>query len=228
MLCGAVQRRSARDRCLSQALLDLIAGQGVGVVSRWYHRRDFVYAAGSEPKGAFIIVSGFVKTVTHSISGKDCLQQICGPGDIFGLLPTMVPDHSESSIALTDSYVHFVPAGELQGQSLASRLSAYFAQQVACLQESVMLYVTLDCSQRLAHILISMARRHGRPVLGGYEIEPCISQEDFAAMVGTTRTRIGAFLKSFETMGALDCVRGRVHLVRPDLLDEHLTSSLNG
>ena len=71
----------------------------------------------------------------------------------------------------------------------------------------------LDLEGRLAKKLLELAEEHGREVEGAVEIELPITQEDLAAMIGTTRATVNRLLGNLEDRRAIER-RGRRILVR--------------
>jgi CRP/FNR family cyclic AMP-dependent transcriptional regulator len=82
----------------------------------------------------------------------------------------------------------------------------YLAQRLLEQQQLITHFVTVGSEQRFAAILLHLARKIGRQAVNNGHllvINACITQEEFAAMVGTTRSRIGLFLSHFIELGAV-------------------------
>jgi CRP-like cAMP-binding protein len=71
-------------------------------------------------------------------------------------------------------------------------------------QQIVSQFVTADSEGRLAATLLRLARKIGKPHNGRLVIDEKITQEELAEIVGTTRSRIGFFLKRFRTAGLIE------------------------
>ena len=78
--------------------------------------------------------------------------------------------------------------------------------------------VTMDSEQRLATILLRLARKLGKRQGEYLCIVERISQEELAWMVGTTRSRVGYFLKRFHDAGFVRRTRESYLLVHEELL----------
>jgi CRP-like cAMP-binding protein len=78
----------------------------------------------------------------------------------------------------------------------------YLALRLQEQQEVIATMVTMDSEQRLASVLLRLSRKIGKrraPHVSA--IEERITQEELSGMVGTTRSRVGFFLKRFKDAG---------------------------
>jgi CRP/FNR family cyclic AMP-dependent transcriptional regulator len=82
--------------------------------------------------------------------------------------------------------------------------------------------LTANSEQRLATTLLHLARRLGKNDPRSVRIEQKISHEELAEMVGTTRPRIGIFLKRFRELGLIEISSERHFIVRERKLREYL------
>jgi CRP/FNR family transcriptional regulator, cyclic AMP receptor protein len=85
-------------------------------------------------------------------------------------------------------------------------------------QQAITRFVTVNSEMRLAMTLLRLGRKFGRTELPKMHaglpkvqidgprvhLDEKITREELAEMVGTTRTRIGSFLKKFHSMGLID------------------------
>lgn len=170
-------------------------------------RGEIIYAAGKREEAIYIVREGCVKIVTFSAGGKLCIQGIEPSGSIFGVLSLVDPLRSDTAIAMRRSLLLKVPLAGLfrtdRRQDVIDGLLLYLAHRVWAQQHLVNILVTQDSEHRLAVVLLDLARQMGRRRGRELLIEERLSQEDLAAMVGTTRSRIGYFLKSFRRIGLI-------------------------
>jgi len=171
-------------------------------------KNSFVYTSGQRDEAVYYIVSGQVKLLVPSPEGKECLLAIRTSGDIFGELCLSGPAvRFETAMAMKGATVrqifHRDFLAYLKSQSLLEDLVRYLAARIAEQQEIIISMVTLRSEQRLAHTLIGLSRVLGKNMICGTCIEPKMSQLELAKMVGTTRTRIGMFLKRFRELGLI-------------------------
>jgi CRP/FNR family transcriptional regulator, cyclic AMP receptor protein len=92
---------------------------------------------------------------------------------------------------------------QLKNESMIDGLVQYLTVRIAEQQEVITTLTTLKSEQRLARMLIRLSRVLGRNQSCGTCIAQRMSQEELAKMVGTTRTRIGIFLKRFRDLGLI-------------------------
>jgi len=170
-------------------------------------RNEIIYAAGKREEAIYIVREGCVKVVTSSAGGKLCIQGIEPSGSILGILSLVDPLRPDTAIAMRRSLLLRVPlVGLLRAkrrEEVINALLIYLADRVRAQQHLVNILVTQDSEHRLAVVLLNLARQMGRRRGRELLIEERLSHEDLAAMVGTTRSRIGYFLKSFRTNGLI-------------------------
>jgi CRP-like cAMP-binding protein len=93
-------------------------------------------------------------------------------------------------------------------QAVGSRLQESFTRVVEMSTEQV--------EQRVAHALVRLAKRSGRQVEGGIEIDFPISRQDIAQMTGTTLHTVSRILSGWEQAGLIESARQRVVLRDPE------------
>lgn len=203
---------------------DLLSQISVPRMCSNYQPKQLIYSQGDPADAVFYIRDGRVKLSAVSRRGKQAVIAVLGKADFFG----------EGCLVGQD--VRFATATALTGCSIlriekklmikALREEKPFAYMLASrlilrtlqLEDSLADRFFNSSERRLARTLLLLARAgKDRPPTA---VIPRISQETLAAMVGTTRSRIGMFLKKFETSGYIDYDGGlRVHC---DLLDSSL------
>jgi CRP/FNR family transcriptional regulator, cyclic AMP receptor protein len=67
----------------------------------------------------------------------------------------------------------------------------------------------VDSEQRLGQTLLRLARKLGKHETHTLCLEPRITHEELAAMVGTTRPRIREFMQRFRTLGLIETAPSR-------------------
>jgi CRP-like cAMP-binding protein len=175
-------------------------------------RNSFVYTSGQQDSTIYYIVSGQVKLLMPSPEGRECFLAVRTAGDIFGELclsgQTM---RFETAITMKDTMVKQIPhrifLAYLKNESMIDGLVQYLTVRIAEQQEVITTLTTLKSEQRLARMLIRLSRVLGRNQSCGTCIQQRMSQEELAKMVGTTRTRIGIFLKRFRDLGLIHSTR---------------------
>lgn len=173
-----------------------------------YRENQIVYRQGDTADSVFYIQSGKAKKTVISGQGKEAVVAVMGSGDFFGegcmagetKRFSTVAAMTECVIVRMDKanivrVIHDEPAfSELFIAHLLARNSRIEADLVDQLFNS--------SEKRLARTLLLLANfgREGPP-------EPVlakISQETLAEMIGTTRSRVSAFMNKFRKLGLID------------------------
>lgn len=180
-----------------------------------------VYNCGKPDRALYVVESGLVKTVMASRGGKECLLDISIPGDVMGESSLLGGERTESAVAMSDSTLMRIPADDffavLDEEGLTGSFLRYVIGRIVEHQQAITRFVTVNSEVRLAVTLMRLGRKLGQagrpkhrsgrsagPVSGTFlYVNAKITQEELAEMVGTTRTRIGVFLKKFCEMGLI-------------------------
>jgi CRP/FNR family cyclic AMP-dependent transcriptional regulator len=190
-------------------------------------RHSHVYTCGNHDPMVYFVESGYVKVLLLSAEGKECLLTIHAAGDIFGELSLCGQTvRVDTAVAMRDVVLRQIPCrsfiNTLQRESLMENLVRFLAVRVAEHQEVITSLLTANSEQRLAITLLRLARRLGKKNPRNLCIGQKISHEELAEMVGTTRPRIGVFLKRFRALGLVE-LNGERHLaIREEKLVEYL------
>ncbi len=169
-------------------------------------RNDSVYVSGQQDPTVYYVHVGQIKLLLPSPEYREYLLTIHTPGDIFGeLCLAGRHDRLETAVAMEDSCLKQIPARTflacVRSESLLEGLVQFLAVRIAEQQEVITSLATLNSEHRLAWVLIQLARDLGQPHPLGTRVSKKISQEELGEMVGTTRTRVGVFLKRFRDQG---------------------------
>ncbi|MFC4534152.1 Crp/Fnr family transcriptional regulator [Sphaerisporangium dianthi] len=187
-------------------LRELAAGDSLGASSIRYAKRAHIYNCGEQDQNIYLVESGQVKTQTYARCGKECLLSIYTSGDIFGESALLGAERSETATVMRTSWVRKIPAHGFRAAMADRRLLNGFidhlAERLTEQQQVITTMVTMDSEQRLAAVLLRLSRKLGKQRSGHMlAIEERITQEELSGMVGTTRSRVGFFLKRFKDAG---------------------------
>lgn len=171
-------------------------------------RNTNIYNAGSSrERSIYLVESGQVKTVVFTRSGKRCVLDIYGEGDVFGELCLLTPERMETAITMRPSVLLSISmdhACDALGTEFWRIFAHYLTNQLLTLQDIVADFVTMESENRLAAHLLRLSRRRGQVHPRGRMITARITQEELAEMIGTTRSRVGCFLKRFREIGLVE------------------------
>ena len=216
----------ARFKMRLRAFLDEEPGGATKIrVARGAH----VFNCGDRDDDLYFIESGQVKTVAYSRDGKQCLLSIYAAGDVFGELCQSASGRSETATAMRATVLRRIPLARfraaLADQDLREAFLAYLNLRLSEQQQVITNLVTMDSERRLAAALLTLADKIGQRQSGGVRIEQRITQEELSGMVGTTRSRIGFFLKRFNEAGLVSRLPGSFLLVNENRLSDYLETS---
>lgn len=189
------------------------------------HRQ--VYTSGVRDSAIYFVESGQIKLVLSTPEGKECLLAIRTAGEIFGeLCLSGQPYRLETAVTMEDSMLRQIPHREfiasLKRQSLLEGLVEYLAMRISEQNEIIGAMTSCCSEQRLAKTLLSLGRRMGRNMSGVIHLEHRISQMELSEMVGTTRPRIGIFLKKFRELGLIAIGKERRLVMNESVLEDFI------
>jgi CRP/FNR family cyclic AMP-dependent transcriptional regulator len=159
------------------------------------------YMCGQRDGNVYLIESGRVKTTTLSRFGKECLLGIYTREDVFGELCLLEAERYETATAMVPTVLRRIPIAHflsiMADEGLVHDFLRYLTSRLHEQQQVITHLVTADSEQRLAATLLRLAQKLGTPRSGWVRIDQRITQEELSEMVGTTRSRVGYFLKRF-------------------------------
>ncbi|HEY0851781.1 MAG TPA: Crp/Fnr family transcriptional regulator [Bradyrhizobium sp.] len=187
-----------------------------------YPRNSEIFSQGEEVHSFFLLLNGHVRASKTTPTGEQVVMRYVAPGEIFGVAPAMgLKQYPATAMAVDDSVVLVWPSAAWPRlvtkfpalatntlQAVGSRLQESFTRVVEMSTEQV--------EQRVAHALVRLAKRSGRQVDGGIEIDFPISRQDIAQMTGTTLHTVSRILSGWEQAGLIESARQRVVLRDPE------------
>lgn len=171
-------------------------------------RKGTVYNCGDRDGNIYLVESGMVKTVMLTPSGKKCILDIYVAGEVLGELSLLSDERLESAVAMRPVVLRQIPARRffeaLTDDEVREGLTQYLTLRILEQQYVIANLVTMESELRLAARLLRLAHKLGRRHPTGTKISTKITQEELSEMVGTTRSRVGYFLKGFRENGLIE------------------------
>lgn len=168
-------------------------------------KNGVLYSCGDPSNSLYLVESGRIKEARYSPCGKVCVLDIYGPGEVIGECCLQEPQRLDTATAMVASLARRIPLDRFLDLLLQEHLledwMRYLAARLSTQQRLITLLVTMESEQRLAAILLRLARKLGIPQDEEIRINERITQQELAEMVGTTRSRVGFFLKRFRDSG---------------------------
>jgi CRP/FNR family transcriptional regulator, cyclic AMP receptor protein len=185
--------------------LEFLAKVGAGKAILEFHRNQNVFAQGDVADAVFYIQKGKVKLTVLSEQGKEAVVAILEPGQFFGegclnghprriATTTAMEDCTITAIAKEAmiSLLHEEP-------KFSELFMSYLLTRNSRIEEDLIDQLFNSSERRLARLLLLLANfgKQGSP----QPINPNISQETLAEMIGTTRSRVSFFMNKFRKLG---------------------------
>jgi CRP/FNR family transcriptional regulator, cyclic AMP receptor protein len=173
-----------------------------------YRKNQTVFSQGDPADSVFFIQEGKVKVCVISERGKEAVVALHGNGDFFGEgCLTGQPLRLATVAAMTDSVIMRLDKAAIvrvlhEEPKFSEMFMSYILTRNARVEEDLVDQLFNSSEKRLARVLLLMANfgKAGKP-------EPVIakvSQETLAEMVGTTRSRVSAFMNKFRKLGFIE------------------------
>lgn len=173
-------------------------------------RHSTLYMAGEVGSAVYLVQRGWLKSCVPTVSGKVPLIDLHTRGELVGVPSFSGGRYSDSAVAMTESFVQVLPFEQLMAAvrryDLLPAWTDFLLQRLHSQQQTISDFVTLDSEMRLASRLLRLSTRmtteqdENAPV----RLPARLTHEEIAAMVGTTRSRVGHFLTNFEKKGLID------------------------
>ncbi len=221
--------RSPRPACFGEFLKSCFSLPATRTTVRRLEAREVLFWWGdTSDDRLYLIVDGCVKTLVNSRRGKECLLGIYTRHDIVGESCLLGEERTETAMAMVPTSLVQIRRTQflehLSDHELRAEWLRYLTARLQEQQEVIAAMVTADSEQRLAATLLRLARKLGRPQAGRLHIDQRITQEELADMVGTTRSRVGLFLKRFRREGLIDLSPGSRLIVQEERLQAYVAS----
>lgn len=181
-----------------------------------YAPRAAIYRQGDPCDRVMYIESGRAWLAVTARSGKEAISGLVDAGAFLGEEAlTGCAERRQSATAMTDTQVLVVSTARLlrllrTEPGLVDRFVAHLLARHSRLEDTLTEQLLYSSEQRLAHLLLVLANcDERRPRRCGL---PDLPQEIIAEMVGTTRSRVNAFMIRFKTLGFIETHRGALYV----------------
>ncbi|MFG2500670.1 Crp/Fnr family transcriptional regulator [Streptomyces sp. NPDC048441] len=175
-------------------------------------KREYVYTLGQRDENVYLICDGWVKVTSLTRCGKTCLLEINCAEDIIGESCLVDPVRDSTAVAMEPTRLLQIPLSAflqiLTANTAHEEALRYFTRRLTEQKERITQLVTTNSEQRLAATLMQLSRRLGIGHGCHRVIHQQITQQELSEIVGTTRSRIGYFLKKFRRHGLISSLPG--------------------
>ena len=177
-----------------------------------------LFLEGEPCLGMYLVGQGRVRIYKVSPEGREQVLRLARAGDSFAEVPVFDGGPNPASAdAMEASLVYLFPTADLLALVRASpefalHVLRVFARRVRHLTLLVEDLSFRQVTARVAKLLLQTAREEG--AAGGR-----LTQQEMAAMIGTAREVVARTLRSLEAQGAITIERGRIVILKPELLE---------
>jgi CRP/FNR family cyclic AMP-dependent transcriptional regulator len=193
------------------AALDDDAGAALRIAMRreQFARGDVIFDEGDQGDKLYAVIEGKVKLARTAPDGRENLQSVLGPGEMFGELSLFDPKpRTAGAVALTDSVLASLAHSELRPwitgrPDVAVQLLQALAQRLRRTNDVLADLVFSDVPSRVAKALLDLADRFGQPTTEGIHVAHDLTQEELAQLVGASRETVNKALADFSARGWL-------------------------
>lgn len=214
-MCSTDLRREILQRVPFFAMLppDAIEQINLRFRERGFAEGEPIFYAGDPAARLYVVATGKVKLMRHTLAGQDVLLDILTAGEFFGSLSLLGNEvYPDSAIAQTT-----VCALSVGAEAFRAILVDYPAVALAVLDitaarlreahEAIRQISAHSVEQRIAYTLLKLAEKLGEPREEGLLIQMPLSREDLANMAGSTTESASRIVSQFQREGLI--VTGR-------------------
>jgi CRP/FNR family transcriptional regulator, cyclic AMP receptor protein len=180
---------------------------GAGKTIVEFHKNQNVFVQGDVADTIFYLQNGKLKLTVMSEHGKEAVVAILEPGQFFGEgCLNGHPLRLATTTAMEDCLVTAITKKAMLAvlhdePAFSEMFMSYLLSRNSRIEEDLIDQLFNSSERRLARLLLLLANfgKEGAPL----PINPNISQETLAEMIGTTRSRVSFFLNKFRKMGLI-------------------------
>lgn len=213
---GSLSRTHTQNDRTTWKMRDLLEASAIPFATAEYAPRQAIFHQGDTSDDVLHIEDGSVLLAVSTRSGKEAICGVLGTGAFLGEETLRGrPVRRRSAIALTFTKVLVIAKPHLlrllrTQPVIADRFIEHLLTRETRLEEDLTDQLLYPAAQRLARTLLVLAGCDAwRPCRG---VLPDISQETMAKIVGTTRSRVNAFIGKFKSVGFIEEDDGQLYV----------------
>src|SRR5512140_3944395 len=186
---------------------DFLAKVGAGKAILEFRKNQRVFQQRDVADTVFYIQKGRVKLTVMSEQGKEAVVAILEPGQFFG--EGCMNGHKQrisTTTAMEDCLITAITKAAMiaalhDEPKFSELFLAYLLTRNSRIEEDLIDQLFNSSERRLARLLLLLANfgKEGSP----QPISPNVTQETLAEMIGTTRSRVSAFMNKFRKLGLI-------------------------
>jgi len=166
-----------------------------------------LFKEGEEGDRLFVVLDGKLKLGKSSPDGRENLQEILGPGEMFGELSLFDPGpRTATATAITDAKLLMLPHEKVldlitSQPAVSLELLRRLAQRLRDSRGEQSDLVFVDVPGRVAKAIIDLGERFGETKDDGLHVKHDLTQEELAQLVGASSETVNKALADFAARG---------------------------
>jgi CRP/FNR family transcriptional regulator, cyclic AMP receptor protein len=167
----------------------------------------------------FILLAGWVKVLSVTSEGHEMVLGLRGQGDIVGEVAGEATGYRTATVQATGTVRTLILGHDKFSSFLDSYPGASRAYRRVVTQRWSETATTLrrrsvtSGAQRLAFLLLDLARQHGNGTARGIYVAMPLSQEELASLAGTSRATVTRALANWRQRGIIRTGQRRITIV---------------
>jgi CRP/FNR family transcriptional regulator len=172
-----------------------------------FARGDVIFNEGDQGDKLYAVIEGKVKLARAAADGRENVQAVLGPGEMFGELSLFDPrPRTAGAVAVTDSVLASLAHADLRPwiasrPDVAVELLRALVQRLRRTNDVLADIVFSDVPARVAKALLGLGERFGEPSPDGIHVMHDLTQEELAQLVGASRETVNKALADFSGRG---------------------------
>lgn len=168
---------------------------------------QMIFAEGESGDRLYVIDSGKVKISQRAGAGRENLQAVLGPSEMFGELAVFDREpRTSSATAITEVRTVTMDRAGLHGwiaehPEIGEQLLRVLARRLRRTIENWADLIVTDMPGRLAKQLLQLAQQFGSQQDGVTHVSHDLSHDELAQLVGTSRENVNKALTDFSRRG---------------------------
>ncbi|CAM5369231.1 Crp/Fnr family transcriptional regulator [Streptomyces pharetrae] len=170
------------------------------------------------------LVDGWTKVTASAANGYEALLALRGPGDIIGESAALTGRPRSATVTALEPVravaVERERFRDFLGRSpaVSFALLGLTADRTRAADRRRLEFASMSVRERLAVLLLDLARTHGRRTPDGVELAVPLSKQELAGSVGASREMVQRLLKELRDKEAVITGRRTLLIRRPDIL----------
>ncbi|MEX2445584.1 MAG: Crp/Fnr family transcriptional regulator [Alkalispirochaeta sp.] len=191
-----------------------------------YTAGETIIHEGDAAERFYVVAMGVVTLSRATEAGETILLDVLISGESFGSIAGYGPPYySAGASARSTVCALSIDGGGFRSiiaehSSVALRTIETLSQRLYQAEEMATQLGSAAAEARIAHILLRLAAKLGRPWNGGTLINAPLTREDLASMAGTTTETCSRVISSFRREGSINSGRGWIAVMNPEALRE--------